>query len=443
VTDRAWLVAICASELGTLLVFSNFPALQPLLQREWQLSSAQAGMITGVYQIGYIAAVAILATLTDYMAPRRIYLGSALWTVLTSLAFAAWADGFASALVLRALVGLGLAGTYMPGMRLVAERFARGGRGFAMGCYIGTFTIGTSLSLLLTSQANVLWGWRVAFAVTALGPLAAAIIGWFVLPRGMAAVVSRQVSADGGRAGASGEPQPAVGAAAGGEATIRGSRRAEPRSRPPLMVILKNRAAIRLIIAYSAHTYELMAMRGWILPFFTAALVARGADLTDATRTAGLAASAVLAIGALPHPFSGMLSDRFGRARLTSSFMLVSAACSFAVGWALHWPWPALVALGLLYGILVTSESAIVSTGIAEAAEPRYLGRTMAVQSTLGFASGAIAPAVFGLVLDVVPRLGGSTDAAWIAAFALSALVALMGPLAVGFKEFSRRPVGV
>jgi MFS family permease len=209
------------------------------------------------------------------------------------------------------------------------------------------------------------------------------------------------------------------------------------------MSILKNRAAMRLIIAYSAHTYELMAMRGWILPFFTAALVARGADLTEATRTAGLAASAVLAIGALPHPFSGMLSDRFGRARLTSSFMLVSAACSFTVGWALHWPWPALVALGLLYGILVTSESAIVSTGIAEAAEPRYLGRTMALQSTLGFASGAVSPAAFGLVLDLVPRLGGSLDAAWIAAFALSALVALVGPLAVGFKEFSRRPVAV
>jgi nitrate/nitrite transporter NarK len=61
-----------------------------------------------------------------------------------------------------------------------------------------------------------------------------------------------------------------------------------------------------------------------------------------------------------------MLSDRFGRARLTSSFMLVSAACAFALGWA-----------------------------------------------------------------------------GWIAAFALSALVALMGPLAVGFKEFSRRPVAV
>jgi len=56
----------------------------------------------------------------------------------------------------------------------------------------------------------------------------------------------------------------------------------------------------------------------------------------------------VLAIGALPHPFTGLVSDRFGRARPISVLMLLSAACSFAIGWGLAWPFPALVALGLL-----------------------------------------------------------------------------------------------
>ena len=57
-SDRAWLAAVCASELGTLLVFSNFSALLPLLKQEWQLSDTQAGAITGFYQVGYIGAVA-------------------------------------------------------------------------------------------------------------------------------------------------------------------------------------------------------------------------------------------------------------------------------------------------------------------------------------------------------------------------------------------------
>jgi MFS family permease len=417
--DRAWLAAICASELGTLLVFSNFSALLPILQKDWGLSNSEAGLIVSFYQFGYIGAVMVLATLTDYMPPRRIYLWSAFWTAAASLAFAFWAQGFLSAILLRGAVGLGLAGTYMPGMRMVAERFAEGRRGFAMGCYIGSFTLGTSVSLLLTGWANGQWGWRWAFALTALGPLLAGVIGWLVLPRGMAAA-----------------PKPAPSSARPGAASV--SRDAASVKKQRLGPVLKNRPAMRLITAYGAHTFELMGMRGWIVPFFTASLVASGAALAEANQRAALAASAVLAIGALPHPFTGLVSDRFGRARPISVLMLLSAACSFAIGWGLVWPFSTLVALGLLYGVLITSESAIVSTGIADAAESTYLGRTMALQSTVGFTAGALSPWAVGLVLDWAPRWGASAESKWIWGFGLLGGVALLGPLTVRFKEFTR-----
>ena len=396
VSERAWLAAVCASELGTLLVFSNFSALLPLLQKEWELSNSQAGLIVSFYQFGYIGAVMILATLTDYMPPRRIYLWSAFWMAAASFAFAFWAQGFLSAIILRGAVGLGFAGTYMPGMRMVAERFASGRRGFAMGCYIGTFTLGTSLSLLLTGWANGHWGWRVAFALTAVGPLVAGVIGWTVLPHTMAA-------------SAPSAPRPT------------------PKKVERLGPVLKNRAALRLITAYGAHTFELMGMRGWIVPFFTASLIASGAELVEAASAA-------------PHPFSGLLSDRFGRAMPISVLMLLSAFCSFAMGWAHDWPFPSLVVLGLVYGLLITSESAIVSTGIAEAAEPTYLGRTMALQSTVGFTAGALSPWAVGVVLDWAPRLGVRGDAKWTWGFGLLGAIALLGPFAVGFKEFTRSP---
>jgi len=283
-----------------------------------------------------------------------------------------------------------------------------------MGCYIGTFTLGTSLSLLLTGWANGHWGWQAAFALTAVGPLAAGVIGWLVLPRTMAAA------------------PPALSA-------IPAEKPAEKRVER-LGPVLQNRAALRLITAYAAHTFELMGMRGWIVPFFTASLIASGAELREANQRAALAASAVLAIGALPHPFSGLLSDRFGRAVPISALMLLSACCSFAIGWAHDWPFSSLVALGLVYGILITSESAIVSTGIAEAAEPAYLGRTMALQSTVGFTAGALSPWAVGVVLDWAPRLGVTGDAKWTWAFGLLGAVALLGPAAVGFKEFTRTP---
>jgi MFS family permease len=89
----------------------------------------------------------------------------------------------------------------------------------------------------------------------------------------------------------------------------------------------------------------------------------------------------------------------------------------------------------IYYGLLCTAESAIISTGIADAAEPAYLGRTMALQSSVGFAAGALGPAAFGAMLDWAPRLGSSADGKWIWAFALLGLAALAGPLAVGFRD--------
>lgn len=386
-----------------MLVFSNFNAVLPILQPEWGLSNTEAGLIFTAYQVGYILAVAILSTLTDWVEPRRIYLTGALWAGLAGLAFAFWAQGFLSALCWRTLGGIGLAGTYMPGMRMVAERFDAARRGFAMGCYIATFTVGTSVSLLLTSWATSLWGWRGAFALTALGPLLAAVIAVLAL-----------------------EPGKVSGAV-------------RPREAGGVSRVLKNRPALRFIVAYGAHAWELMGMRGWIVPFLTASLTAAGAGLAQAIRQAGLASSAILAIGAVSHPLAGLCSDRWGRARLISAIMLISGACSLGIGWALHWPFGPLVFLGLFYGLIVTAESSILSTSIAESAEPAYLGRTMALQSTVGFTAGALAPAAFGIVLDLTTKLGTPGDAAWGWAFSVLGIGVLAGPLAVGLKEPSRK----
>jgi len=397
--DLRWLSALCLAELGTMLIWSNFAAVLPLLQTEWHLSNTEAGLIFAAYQVGYILAVAILSTLTDWVEPRRIYLAGALWAGLAGVAFPLWAHGAASALVLRTLAGIGLAGTYMPGMRLVAERFDAPRRGFAMGCYIATFTVGTSVSLLVTSWATARWGWRAAFALTALGPFLATAVASVTLEPGSISRVAR--------------PERGVG----------------------LAPVLRNGSALRLIVAYGAHTWELMGMRGWIVPFFAASLTAGGAGLALATQKAGLAGAAVLAIGAVSHPVAGLLSDRWGRTPLISAIMLVSGACSLTLGWALGWPFGALVTLALFYGVMVTAESAILSTSIAESAEPAYLGRTMALQSTVGFSSGALAPAVFGAVLDLAAKLGRPAAETWGWAFTLLAAGVLVGPLVVGFKE--------
>ena len=97
----------------------------------------------------------------------------------------------------------------------------------------------------------------------------------------------------------------------------------EPRMTPLMEAAYRgDLAAVRALLAKGADINEKNAYGA------TALMMAAGAGLTDATQRATLAASAVLAIGALPHPFSGLVSDRFGRARPITIVMLCSAVCS-------------------------------------------------------------------------------------------------------------------
>ena len=82
----------------------------------WSLDASESGWIGGIYFAGYAIAVPFLASATDRMDGRRLYIGSALLGGAASLAFAIFAHGFVLALILRFLGGVGLAGVHMPAL---------------------------------------------------------------------------------------------------------------------------------------------------------------------------------------------------------------------------------------------------------------------------------------------------------------------------------------
>jgi MFS family permease len=375
---------LAVAQLATMLTFATYSAALPVLRQEWGLTAVQAGAIFAGQQIGYAIAVLVLSTLTDVAGVRRIYLLSTLWNGFFGLLFAVFAGGFTSALLLRALGGMGLAGTYVPGMRLIVEAFPARRRGAAMGIYIACFSLGVSLSLLLTA-ALLNTGWRIAFGVAAVGPVVASIIGWWVV-------------------------------------------RDEPRATAPLRQAvagaLRNLRALRLIAAYAAHGYELFGMRAWLPAFLTTLWVAQDLPLTTATARGATFASLVFVASGLSNAAGGWLSDHLGRRRTIIIFLTASAACSAVIGWTTSWGMTVVLTLALVYGILVTAESSTLSTAVAEAAPPDTLGATFALQSGLGFLVGAIAPPLFGVVLD---RTGG----AWGWAFLTLGAAALLGVGAV------------
>ncbi len=72
-----------------------------------------------------MAAVPVLVSLTDRIDPRRILLASLALSALASVGFALVVDGFWSAAAFRLLGGVGLAGSYMPGMKALGGRAIR------------------------------------------------------------------------------------------------------------------------------------------------------------------------------------------------------------------------------------------------------------------------------------------------------------------------------
>jgi len=337
----------------------------------------------------------ILATLTDRMDTRTIYLASAGWAGVAGLAFPFFAQGFLSAATLRALAGIGLAGTYVPGMRLVAERFGAERRGVAIACYASAFGVGSAASLYLAGHLARWADWRIAMGVTALGPLLAALLAALVLT-----------------------PAPP-----------------SPRRTSHLLDtrVLRNRPALWMIAGYCAHNWELFGMRAWLPPFLASVLILRGSGLVEASSTASALVAALLLAGSTSNVVGGWASDRWGRTTVIVTSQILSGACSLVIGWCFGAPLWAVLTVATLYGVFVASDSGALSTGVTELADASALGATLAVQSCLGFLAAAVSPAAVGLLLDRLTPAGAGTVAAspwqWGPAFGLLGLGALLGPL--------------
>jgi len=389
-SPRAVVALACLAQILSLANNATFPALIPLFQAEWGLSNTRAGWIGGIFFAGYLAGVPLLVTATDSRDPRRIYLGSALLAGLATLAFALFAQGFWSALALRALAGFAMAGTFMVGLRLVTDRLQGPWESRGAAWYLASFSIGLALSTLLAGEIAAAFGWSWAFAVAGLLTLAAALPVLLLPP---ALVQARPT----------------------------------PEGHPlDLRPALRNRGALAYNLAYACHTWELFGWRAWLVAFLVFAFALHGRDAV-AGLTPTQWATLLLMLGLPASILGNEAALRWGRRRTLTVVMLTSAALVSLLGFAAALPPALLLALVALHGFLVMADSSALTAGAVAAATARR-GATMAVHSLLGFSFAFAAPLVAGLVLDLA---GGGTPLAWGLALASLGAVAALGPLAL------------
>jgi MFS family permease len=380
--------ALCLTEITGMAGFATFPALVPTFQHEWGISNTQAGWISGIYYAGYMLLVPILASLTDRVDPRRILLVGAIFSGVSALAFGLWANGLWLALLFRFVAGMGLAGTFMPGLKLLSDHTEGSLQSRYIAFYTSSFSIGASTSYFMSGEIAAALGWRWCFGLAAVGSLVSAVIIVTLLPAG------------------------------------RPRSETESRMLLDFRPVFETKPAMAYILAYTAHAWELFSFRSWIVAFlaFSQSLQGWGTawNLT-------LIAAIVNLLG-LPASIGGNeLAVAFGRRRAIRLIMVVSFLVSCAVGFSASSSAAIVVGLCLIYGVTVMADSASLTAGAISVAPPGHRGATLAVHSTLGFSAGFIGPLAVGAVLD----LFGGARIAWGLAFVTMGLGSALGPIAL------------
>lgn len=396
-----WHLVLFVCIAQTLVQIGAFfwPALLPQLAPNWSLSNSAAGWITAAFYGAYMLSVPVLVTLTDRIDPKRVYLLGVALTVAGQFAFGLVVDGFWSAIACRVLIGIGWAGTYMTGLKLLADRVDAKMMSRATAGHAASIGISGALSFAVGDSIAHLAGWQFAFIVAALCAMVAWIIVIIVVPSQRGPVA-----------------KPAAG---GGVFDFR--------------PVLRNRSAMAYAMAYAIHTLEMSALRGWGVAFL--AYVAASTGSKDAMMSPAMLVTMLGLIGAVASILGNEASIKFGRRNLVQTAMFGSIILGGTIGFLGVLSYPLAAGLILLYGFVIWLDSSSLTAGTAGTAEPSRRGATLAVHSSLGYAGGFVGPLLVGWTLDLS---GGMSQMGWglsFAAVAVFVFVALLFFLQIRPRE--------
>ena len=342
---KAAALLVIAELLGMSLWFTA-SAVTPYLQGRWGLDASEAGWLTTVVQLGFVAGTAMAAVLNlADIWPARWYVATSALLAAISNALVIASDDYGIALLARFATGLFLAGVYPPGMKMMATWFVQN-RGLAIGALVGGITVGKAAPYLIRAldiSANFVM--LSASAAAALGGLMIAL--WY----------------------------------------REGPHTFERRAFSWSLVgtVVRHRETRLAIGGYLGHMWELYAMWSLVAVFFFDYYVARGSSTASSIASSGVVAFLVIAAGGLGCVVAGRWADRFGRARITIWSMLISGSCSLTIGWLMNAPLALVVALALVWGFAVVADSAQFSALVTEVAPKHAVGTALTLQTSLGF----------------------------------------------------------
>ena len=364
------ILLLSVAELLGMAVWFSASAVVASLAAAWSLDDSGRAWLTMSVQAGFVigALISSLLNLSDLIPAPRLIAVSAMLAALSTLLIPLFATGLASALVLRVLTGIFLAGVYPVGMKIVTT-WTQKERGLGIGLLVGALAIGSASPHLLNAFGGV-QDWKQvmvwASALAALGGL----ISFFFL-----------------REGPYKKPSPKFNWKYAGEA-------------------FRQRELLLANAGYLGHMWELYAMWAWVAVFLAASFKVTGPSGTWASAVA----FAVISMGGLGSLLAGQWADRVGRTTVTILSLVISGACSLTAGLLFGRNPILLTIVCLVWGFAIVADSAQFSAAISELCRAEYTGTALTLQTSLGFLLTLV-------TIRMIPAVQGYVGWTWAFAF--------------------------
>ncbi|MDP9177548.1 MAG: MFS transporter [Gemmatimonadota bacterium] len=387
------LALLSTAELLGMSLWFAASAVAPQLSALWKLDPEQAGWLTTIVQLGFVTGTALTAALNlaDILPSRLLFASAALAGAIANAAVLA-AGGFHSALVLRFLTGVFLAGVYPPAMKMIATWF-KAQRGLAIGTVVGALTIGKATPYLIHAIPGV--GVRPVVLTASAGAVIAAFLVAFGYREG---------------------PYPFA---------------ARPFSWSLIAQVVRIREWRLATGGYLGHMFELYAFWTWIPAFLGASAAAMVAESRPGSEVVSLIAFGTIAVGGVGCVWGGLVADRIGRERLVTIALAASGMCCLFVGFLFGASMWVLAPLALVWGFFVVADSAQFSALVTESVPAHAVGTALTIQTSIGFL-------LTMLPMQIVPALARQSGWRW--SFAILSLGPAAGIWAVRRLVRARGP---
>ncbi len=338
------IVIIFSQFAGTSLWFAS-NAVMGDLQRHLGLPDGALGYMTSGIQFGFIIGTLTFAffTISDRFSPRIVFFTCAILGALANLCVYFFAEGLWSLIVFRFVTGFFLAGIYPVGMKIAAGWY-RYDLGKAIGLLVGALVLGTAFPHLLKSLGQELsWG-GVLISVSVLCALGGLSMLWFV-PDGP---------------------------------FISKGTRFDPRA---FRVIFSSRLFRASALGYFGHMWELYALWAFVPVLLSAYSAANpGMDLS-----VSFWAFCIIAAGSVGCAGGGLVSVRFGSARVAFAQLSSSGVCCLLSPLFFYAPPPIFLGFLIFWGIVVVGDSPQFSALNAQNAPKHLVGSALTIVNCIGF----------------------------------------------------------